>query len=52
VLRKLEEDEARFIALRRKLQAGADISVVVSFDGEALIEKLHKTTLNETEVCP
>lgn len=51
-LRKLEEDEAKLIALRRKLQAGEDSPVVENFDGEAFIEKLHKKTLNETEVCP
>ncbi|MCP5017686.1 MAG: type II toxin-antitoxin system ParD family antitoxin [Ketobacter sp.] len=44
-LRKLEEDEIKLQALRDKLQAGEDSSLVDDFNGEAFIEGLHKKHL-------
>lgn len=41
-LRKLEEDEVKLNALRKKLQAGEDSSVVENFDGEEFLASLHK----------
>lgn len=41
-LRKLEEDEAKLTALRRKLQAGEESPLVENFDGEAFLARLHK----------
>ncbi len=41
-LRKLEEDEAKLQALRRKLQAGENSPVVEDFDGEAFLAALRK----------
>lgn len=41
-LRKLEEDEAKLAALRRKLQAGEESPVVENFDGEDFLSRLHK----------
>ena len=41
-LRKLEEDEAKLHALRRKLQAGEDSPLVKNFDGEELLRAMHK----------
>lgn len=40
-LRKLEEDEAKLEALRRKLQAGEDSPVVEHFDGDSFLAALH-----------
>jgi len=44
-LRKLEEDEIKLQALRDKLQAGEDSPLVDDFDGEKLLEGLHKKHL-------
>ncbi len=44
-LRKLEEDEIKLQALRDKLQAGEDSSLVDGFNGEEFIEGLHKKHL-------
>lgn len=44
-LRKLEEDEAKLLALRRKLQAGEESSIVENFDGEKFLKQLHKKHL-------
>jgi len=41
-LRKLEADEAKLLALRSRLQAGEDSSVVEDFDGEQFIASMHK----------
>jgi len=41
-LRKLEEDEIKLQALRSKLQAGEDSTVVEDFDGEHFIAAMHK----------
>jgi antitoxin ParD1/3/4 len=41
-LRKLEEDEAKLTALRRKLQEGEESPVVENFDGDELLTRLHK----------
>ena len=41
-LRKLEEDEAKLQALRRKLQAGENSSLVENFDEEEFLAALHK----------
>lgn len=41
-LRKLEEDETKLHALRRKLQAGEDSPLVESFDGENFLAAMHK----------
>jgi len=41
-LRKLEEDEAKLNALRRKLQAGENSPLVENFDGEDFLAALHK----------
>lgn len=41
-LRKLEEDEAKLTALRRKLQEGEESPIVESFDGEEFLTRLHK----------
>jgi len=41
-LRKLEEDEAKLHALRRKLQAGEDSPLVENFDGEDFLVAMHK----------
>ncbi|MEQ1621415.1 MAG: type II toxin-antitoxin system ParD family antitoxin [Methylococcales bacterium] len=39
-LRKLEEDEAKLQALRRKLQAGENSPLVENFDGEEFLVAL------------
>jgi antitoxin ParD1/3/4 len=44
-LRKLEEDEAKLAALRRKLQAGEESPVVENFEGEDILSRLHKKHL-------
>jgi antitoxin ParD1/3/4 len=44
-LRKLEEDEAKLTALRRKLQAGEESPVVENFEGEDFLSRLHKKHL-------
>ena len=41
-LRKLEEDEAKLNALRRKLQAGENSPLVENFDGEDFLAGMHK----------
>jgi len=41
-LRKLEEDEIKLQALRSKLQAGEDSTLVKDFDGEHFIAAMHK----------
>lgn len=41
-LRKLEEDEAKLLALRRKLQAGENSALVENFDGEDFLAAMHK----------
>lgn len=41
-LRKLEEDEAKLTALRRKLQDGEDSPIVEYFDGDVFLARLHK----------
>lgn len=41
-LRKLEEDEAKLTALRRKLQDGEESPMVENFDGEEFLTQLHK----------
>ena len=41
-LRKLEADEVKLQALRARLQAGEDSSVVENFDGERFIARIHK----------
>lgn len=41
-LRKLEEDEVKLTALRRKLQDGEESPVVKNFDGEDFLTQLHK----------
>jgi len=41
-LRKLEADETKLLALRSRLQAGEDSSVVEDFDGEQFIASMHK----------
>lgn len=41
-LRKLEEDEAKLMALRRKLQAGENSPLVENFDGEDFLAEMHK----------
>ncbi|NOU23842.1 MAG: type II toxin-antitoxin system ParD family antitoxin [Methyloglobulus sp.] len=41
-LRKLEEDEAKLQALRRKLQAGENSPLVENFDGDSFLATLHK----------
>lgn len=41
-LRKLEEDEAKLTALRRKLQEGEESPIVENFDGEEFLTRLHK----------
>lgn len=41
-LRKLEEDEAKLMALRRKLQAGENSPLVENFDGEDFLAAMHK----------
>lgn len=41
-LRKLEEDEAKLLALRQKLQAGEDSPLVADFNGESFIAGLHE----------
>ncbi|SJM94139.1 CopG-like protein (fragment) [Crenothrix polyspora] len=40
--RKLEEDEAKLQALRRKLQAGENSPLVENFDGEEFLVAIHK----------
>jgi antitoxin ParD1/3/4 len=44
-LRKLEEDEAKLTALRRKLQAGEESPVVENFESEDFLSRLHKKHL-------
>ena len=44
-LRKLEEDEAKLQALRARLQAGEDSSIVEDFDSTEFISGLHKKHL-------
>jgi antitoxin ParD1/3/4 len=44
-LRKLEEDETKLAALRRKLQAGENSPVVENFEGEDFLSRLHKKHL-------
>jgi antitoxin ParD1/3/4 len=44
-LRKLEEDETKLTALRRKLQAGEESPVVENFEGEDFLSRLHKKHL-------
>ena len=41
-LRKLEEDETKLHALRRKLQAGEDSPLVENFDGEDFLKAMYK----------
>jgi antitoxin ParD1/3/4 len=41
-LRKLEEDDAKLQALRRKLQAGENSPLVDNFNGEEFLAALHK----------
>jgi antitoxin ParD1/3/4 len=41
-LRKLEEDEAKLQALRRKLQAGENSPLVENFNGEDFLAAMHK----------
>ena len=41
-LRKLEEDEAKLLALRRKLQAGENSPLIENFDGEDFLAAMHK----------
>jgi antitoxin ParD1/3/4 len=41
-LRKLEEDEAKLLALRRKLQAGENSPLVENFDAEDFLAAMHK----------
>lgn len=41
-LRKLEEDEAKLLALRRKIQAGENSPLVENFDGEEFLAAMHK----------
>ena len=41
-LRKLEEDEAKLNALRRKLQAGENSPLVENFDGEEFLAAIQK----------
>jgi antitoxin ParD1/3/4 len=41
-LRKLEEDEAKLTALRRKLQDSEESPIVENFDGEEFLKRLHK----------
>ena len=41
-LRKLEEDEAKLLVLRRKLQAGENSPLVENFDGEDFLAAMHK----------
>jgi len=41
-LRKLEEDEAKLQALRRKLQAGESSPLVENFDGEEFLAAINK----------
>lgn len=40
-LRKLETDEMKLQALRKKLQAGEDSLSIENFDGEQFIAELH-----------
>jgi antitoxin ParD1/3/4 len=40
-LRKLEEDEAKLQALRRKLQAGENSPLIENFDGEDFLAAMH-----------
>ena len=44
-LRKLEEDEAKLTALRRKLQDGEESLMVENFDGEEFLTRVHKKHL-------
>lgn len=41
-LRKLEQDEIKLQALREKLQAGEDSSIIENFNGKQLLADLHK----------
>ena len=41
-LRKLEEDEAKLAALKRKLKDGEESPIVENFDGEVFLKRLHK----------
>ncbi len=41
-LRKLEEDEAKLLALRRKLEAGEKSPLVENFDGEDFLAAMHQ----------
>jgi len=41
-LRKLEEDEAKLLVLRRKLQAGENSPLIENFDGEDFLAAMHK----------
>lgn len=41
-LRKLEEDESKLQALRKKLQASEDSPVVKNFNSERFLSSLHK----------
>jgi antitoxin ParD1/3/4 len=41
-LRKLEEDEAKLQALRRKLQAGENSPLIENFDGDSFLAAMHK----------
>lgn len=41
-LRKLEEDEIKLHALRRKLQAGEDSPLVENFNGDDFLAAMHK----------
>jgi antitoxin ParD1/3/4 len=41
-LRKLEEDETKLQALRRKLQDGEVSPIVESFEGDAFLKAMHK----------
>lgn len=45
-LRKLEEEEARFQALRSHLLAGEKSPLLASFDGSNFLEELHKKHLS------
>lgn len=44
-LRKLEEEEARFQALRSHLRAGEESPLLETIDGPDFLEKLHKKHL-------
>jgi antitoxin ParD1/3/4 len=41
-LRKLEEDEAKLLALRRKLEAGEKSPLIENFEGEGFLAAMHQ----------